>query len=154
MTYHLLANPDKLKKLKEELDLALPDPDIPPTASQVEHLPYLTAVIQETLRLHPPATLRMARVSPDEPLFYDDGHNPKWEIPAGTPASMTPTLIHTNPRTFPEPGKFQPERWLTNARLDRYLLSFSKGTRICLGYVVVHLTFSPPVILSKFPHTE
>jgi cytochrome P450 len=41
ITYHLLADPARLKKLKAELDTALPDPDALPRCSQVETLPYL-----------------------------------------------------------------------------------------------------------------
>lgn len=46
---------------------------------------------------------------------------------------MTAPLIHMDPNIFPEPNEFLPERWLENPRLDRYLFSFSKGARICLG---------------------
>lgn len=46
---------------------------------------------------------------------------------------MTSTLIHQNPTIFPSPHEFRPERWLENPRLDRYLVSFSKGSRQCLG---------------------
>jgi cytochrome P450 len=46
---------------------------------------------------------------------------------------MTCALIHLNPHIFPSPYSFQPERWLENPRLDRYLVSFSKGARQCLG---------------------
>ncbi|MCJ1470579.1 hypothetical protein MMC07_009225 [Pseudocyphellaria aurata] len=133
LTYHLLVNPDILSKLKNELADAIPDPNHPPTCRQVENLPYFSAVIQETLRLHPGAVIRSPRVSPDEPLHYDDGINPTWIIPAGTPVSMTVSLIQSNPKIFPEPNEFRPERWLENPRLDRYMMTFSRGTRICLG---------------------
>ncbi|MCJ1268562.1 hypothetical protein MMC22_008450 [Lobaria immixta] len=133
IVYQLLANPDKLNKLKKELADAIPDSTTPPTCQQVDQLPYLSAVIQEVLRLHPSAPFRSQRVSPDEPLHYDDGSNPTWIIPAGTPMSMSIPLLQTDPNIFPEPNEFRPERWLDNPRLDRYLLTFSKGTRICLG---------------------
>ena len=133
LTYHLLANHDKLSRLKKELAEAIPDLTNPPTCQQVENLPYLSSVIQEILRLHPATVLRSARVSPDKSLHYDDGSNSTWIIPAGIPVSMTASLIHTNPDIFPEPNEFRPERWLENPRLDRYLFTFSKGSRICLG---------------------
>ncbi len=111
----------------------MPDLNHPPSCAQVEHLPYLTAVIQEGIRLHPGAIMRMQRVSPDEPLYYGNASNTKWTIPAGTPVSMDATLTQMNPTIFPQPREFQPERWIGNPRLNRYLLSFSKGTRGCLG---------------------
>lgn len=52
---------------------------------------------------------------------------------------MTSVLIHQNPDIFPDPLTFVPERWINDKdrkaedRLDRYLLSFSKGSRQCLG---------------------
>ena len=41
LTYHLLANPQILKRLKKELEAAMPDPNELPTASKLESLPYL-----------------------------------------------------------------------------------------------------------------
>ena len=121
----------------------MPDPNLPPTCAQVEQLPYLTAVIQEGIRLHPGAIMRMQRVSPDEPLVYGQGTNSKWTIPPGTPVSMDAWSTQMNTRIFPDPREFRPERWVENPRLDRYLLSFSKGTRGCLGYVLSSLPYSP-----------
>lgn len=46
---------------------------------------------------------------------------------------MTSVLMHLNPNIFPSPKTFQPERWLENPRLSKYLVSFSKGSRQCLG---------------------
>jgi len=46
ITYHLLADPMRLKKLKSELDAALPDPDALPMCSQVETLPYLVRFLR------------------------------------------------------------------------------------------------------------
>ena len=134
-TYHLLANPEMLVKLKTELEQALPDPYALPASAQVEGLPYLNAVIQEGLRLHPGSAIRLQRVSPNSDLVYTDRTNTSWTIPAGTPVSMTPTLIHSLAEYFPNPYEFRPDRWLENPRLDKYLLSFAKGTRICLGCV-------------------
>lgn len=135
ITYHLLANPDKLKKLKEELAAAIPDPKTPPDYGVMERLPYLSAVIHEGLRVSPGVSTRMQRISPEEPLCYHDKErNVTWTIPAGVPMSMSIKLIQSNPNIFPEPSQFRPERWLENPRLDRYILTFSKGTRICVGY--------------------
>jgi cytochrome P450 len=72
LTYHILANPDILKKLKTELAEAIPDVETLPESTRTETLPYLTAVIQEGIRLHPGATLRQERVAPDEELLYED----------------------------------------------------------------------------------
>lgn len=49
---------------------------------------------------------------------------------------MTSWLMHRNPDAFPDPEKYDPERWLDPARafyLDKFLVPFSKGRRICIG---------------------
>ena len=105
-----------------------------PTCAELEQLPYLTAVIQEGLRLHPNPVGRLQRVSPDTALVYSDGMMKKeWVIPAGTPVSMDARTTHMDSTVFPEPLRFLPERWIDNPNLDKYLLTFSKGTRICAG---------------------
>lgn len=118
---------------------AIPDPTSPPRYPTIEALPYLTAVIQEGLRLHPAGTLRLTRVAPLEDLIYTDPSNgKKWRIPAGTPISMTAKLLHQMKDIWGEDAnEYRPERWLgeEGKGLGRYLMSFGKGTRSCLGYV-------------------
>jgi cytochrome P450 len=74
---------------------------------------------------------RLERISPDKAIQYKD-----WVIPPGTPVAMTSLLQHRDPLKFPNPMKFDPERWLQqsdNGRLEKYLVPFSKGTRQCMG---------------------
>lgn len=140
LTFELLANPSCLAKLKTELAEAIPDPNSLPKYATVENLPYLSAVVQETLRLHPPASMRGQRVSPDEPVVYRsrDGEL-EWSIPPGTPMSMSTYLIQMDPAIFQNPYEWRPERWIEDPKLDRYLLAFSRGSRLCLGYDVFPL---------------
>ena len=132
-SYHLLANPDILRKLKAELASAMPDAASPAPLQKLEQLPYLSAVVLEGFRISYGVTSRLQRVSPDAPLAFDG-----WTIPAGTPVGMTSIFMHDNPEHFPEPCAFQPERWLVGGaesrlRLEKYLVNFSKGSRACLG---------------------
>src|ERR1700710_1408957 len=46
---------------------------------------------------------------------------------------MSIPLLHLNPTTFKSPTSFEPSRWLNNPQLDRYLISFGKGPRACVG---------------------
>jgi cytochrome P450 len=46
--------------------------------------------------------------------------------------------MHTNERVFPEPFTFNPERWLNNKGLEKYLVSFTKGSRQCIGINLAH----------------
>jgi cytochrome P450 len=82
MTYHLLANPAILERLREELYTAMPDPDKVVPLEKLEQLPFLTACIQEGLRLSYGLTTRLARISPDEVMVFNDGKK-DWHIPPG-----------------------------------------------------------------------
>ncbi|KAJ5923338.1 cytochrome P450 [Penicillium verhagenii] len=130
--FHILDNPEVLQKLKDELYHSFPDDDIIPSLDELEPLPYLSAVLKEGLRLSNIVVPRQPRVAPDEVLRF---HN--WEIPPGTPVSMTIYHILRDPRIFPEPTKFHPERWLLGEeelrKLEKYLVPFSKGGLGCLG---------------------
>lgn len=132
MAYHLLTIPSVLKKLKVELATAIPDPSVSLPLSALEQLPYLTACIQEGLRLSCGVSSRLQRIAPDEDLLFHDGSK-QWTIPRGTPVGMTGTLMHYDPSIFPSPTIFRPERWIENPRLDKYLVAFSRGSRQCIG---------------------
>lgn len=128
--FHLLSQPLALQKLKSELAVAIPDPSVPAPCSTLENLPYLTAVLKEGLRLAVGNTSRIPRISPDKTTMYKE-----FEIPAGTPISMSIPMMHQDERIFPDARKFQPERWIEDKTglLDRYLVPFCRGPRGCVG---------------------
>lgn len=127
ITFHVASNPSMMERLQKELG-TLPDRQV--AWPQLERLPYLTAVVTEGLRRSYGVTTRLQRISPDIALHYD-----KWIIPAGTPVGMSTMLMHNNEDAFPDPLKFDPERWLQpdSNRLRNYLTPFSRGSRQCLG---------------------
>lgn len=135
-----------MAKLKAELRAALPDGPLTTPLAQLEQLPYLSAVIREALRLSYGVSSRLQRISPDKPILYNPPDGESWEIPPGTPVGMTSVLVHHDESIFPDSHSFKPERWLDNPRLDRYLVSFSKGSRQCIGinlaYAELYLTLS------------
>ena len=138
ITYYLLQQPHTLSRLQNELTASIPDPGEHVGIEVLEQLPYLTAVIQEGLRLSYGVAGRLARISPEEVMiFHDSKRNEDWSIPPGTPVSMTSVFVNNDPTIFPEPTQFRPERWLEaekeGRRLNRYLVSFSKGSRQCVG---------------------
>ena len=115
-----------MARLRAELR-TLPDSA---TWSQSEQLPYLSGVIAEGNRLSFGVTARACRIAPDEALQYG-----KYTIPAGTPVSMTTLSVHTDESIFPDPWKFDPERWIgpEGAERRKYQMAFNKGGRICIG---------------------
>ncbi|GFF63200.1 cytochrome P450 [Aspergillus udagawae] len=138
ITYYLLKQPHTLSRLRTELIASIPHPGAHVGIKVLEQLPYLTAVIQEGLRLSYSVAGRLARVSPEEVLiFHDSKRKRDWHIPPGTPVSMTSVFVHNDPAIYPEPTKFRPERWLEadeeGGRLGQYLVSFSKGSRQCIS---------------------
>ncbi|KAJ6002330.1 cytochrome P450 [Penicillium canescens] len=129
ITFHLLNNPKKLQKLREELNHL--DPDRTASLVDYESMPYLTSVMLEGLRITNAVATRLQRSSPDRPMRYKD-----WVIPPGVPVGMTSLFIHHNEDIFPNSQSFVPERWMDPTQrkhLEKYLVAFSKGSRQCIG---------------------
>ncbi|KAM7188881.1 Cytochrome P450 [Naviculisporaceae sp. PSN 640] len=135
--YELLAHPADFRRLKEELSQIQVGPDGIPSLSQVEGLPFLGAVIQEALRVHPGVLTRQMRVSPDEPIVYKDtssyGRGKTYVVPPGTVTSMSPHITHRNEDAFEDAAEFRPQRWIENPKLARYFHGFARGARNCIG---------------------
>ncbi|KAI0537731.1 cytochrome P450 [Xylaria digitata] len=132
--YELLAHPDEFRKLREELSALELDPSGIPSLSQVDGLPYLGAIIQEALRVHPGVLTRQMRVSPEVPVTYVDRVKGKpYVVPPGVVTSMSPHITHRDPAAFEEPLEFRPQRWIDNPKLARYFHGFARGSRNCVG---------------------
>jgi cytochrome P450 len=133
--FHVYTNPDILQRLRAELASAEGGQSSQGARLKaLEQLPYLTSVLMEGLRLSPAIATRMGRVAPDRDIVYD-----KWRIPAGTPVGMTTILLHTDEVLYPEPQRFNPDRWMdpnpwtAGQQSGRVFAPFAKGTRNCLG---------------------
>ena len=125
--FHLLQNKAQLGRLQNELHSIMPNPAYLASWSQLEQLPYLTAVITEGLRKAMGTTSRFIRVAPRQDLQYKS-----YVIPAGSAVSMSTMPLHNNAQVFREPHSFIPERWLgENVKSDLFV--FGKGPRMCSG---------------------
>ncbi|KAM7210401.1 Cytochrome P450 [Rhypophila decipiens] len=136
ITYHLLASPKIYDRLMQDLQGMTPESL---RWVELEQKPYHWAVIQEAVRMMPGVSHRSARRCRDEDLVYrsQDGKI-EMVIPRGTPIGMTSMIQHWNTDLFPEPDKYMPERWLLedgspNYKLQKYMLAFGKGHRVCIG---------------------
>ncbi|EEB99778.1 hypothetical protein MPER_00456, partial [Moniliophthora perniciosa FA553] len=118
------------EKLQAELDEIWPDKDVPSKLEKLEKLPYLTAVIKESLRLSHGVVTPMSRIVSEAGVTIA-GHG----VPPGTVVSIANPFVHLNPDIFPDPERFYPERWIEakEYETDRYLVPFGKGPRSCLG---------------------
>ncbi|KAF5350662.1 hypothetical protein D9756_008526 [Leucocoprinus leucothites] len=127
--FHVLSNPIIRTRLTKELKEAWPKRDVHIGFETLEKLPYLTAVIKESLRLS------HGFVSPLPRVLREDVFIAKRFVQAGTVIAMGHSFVHHNPDIFPNPLLFDPNRWLEDELmiLDKYLVAFSKGPRMCLG---------------------
>jgi cytochrome P450 len=129
--YHLLATPPLWQRLKQELVESWRDERDTPNLATLEKLPYLKAVVQESLRLSIGVMARLPRINRSGAMNYGE-----WVIPKDTRVSMSQKDIHLNADIFPNPYEFDPERWMEgekSVRLSKHLVSFSRGARRCLG---------------------
>lgn len=125
--WHLLAqNPEAEERMHAELDSVLEGRA--PTLDDLSRLRYTSAVFSETLRLYPPAWAIGRRALQD----YRAGD---FVVPAGSIVLLCPYVVHRDARWFPDPLKFQPERWLTEdiSRPKFAYTPFGGGTRVCIG---------------------
>jgi len=128
LLYELGHNPAVCERLTAESDRVLGGRV--PTAAQLEHdLPYLDMVLDETLRLYPPAWIGPRRVARE---FEFGGYR----VPAGFYVNYCTWASHRIPEVFPEPEAFVPERFTRErkAALPRgAYVPFGGGSRICIG---------------------
>jgi cytochrome P450 len=127
-TFYLLAHhPQVRERLEAEVDSTLGDrvPDMEDTAALV----YTTRVIEESMRLYPPAyILSRYTVADDVVGGYD--------LPAGSILTLSPYVTHRHPDFWPDPERFDPERFTPEQVASRPRFAyfpFGGGPRQCIG---------------------
>jgi cytochrome P450 len=119
--YHLHRNPGTLKSLRLELDALS---ELSP--AQLAAAPYLKAVVQETLRIHPLVTETLRKLK--APLDLDG-----YILPPGIAVAPATVLAHHNPVTYPDPEVFRPERFIERSYSPFEYMPFGGGHRRCIG---------------------
>jgi cytochrome P450 len=127
-TWYLLSqHPAVEAKLHAELEAVLGGRT--PRHEQLGQLPYTRMVIEEAMRLYPPAhTLSRTARGEDEVLGR--------RIPKGAQIMIVPWLLHRNPRLWQDPERFDPERFAPDRAASRHrfaYIPFGAGPRICIG---------------------
>lgn len=121
--YWLHRLPEVGQKFQGELDSATGDSEL----TDIAKLPYLSAVVSETLRLNPPVPMVGRQLKqPFELMGY--------QLEAGTSVLPCIYLTHQRPDIYPEPKKFKPERFIERQFSPYEYLPFGGGHRRCLGY--------------------
>jgi cytochrome P450 len=127
-TWHLLGGaPEVEGRLHDEIDRTLEGR--PPTAADVGRLPFVEQVVTEAMRLYPPAWIVGRRAIGPQPLG-------EFVLPARSVVFMSQWVVHRDPRFYPEPERFVPDRWTPafKAALPRFAyFPFGGGPRQCIG---------------------
>lgn len=127
-TLHLLAtHPEIQTRARDEIGRVLGDRT--PDASDFDRLPYLMRVLKEAMRLYPAAPVTGRRSVAASEI---DGHT----VPAGADIMLVPWATHRHPRYWPDPERFDPDRFTPEAEATRpryAYFPFGGGPRACIG---------------------
>lgn len=146
-TWHLLAqNPEVEEQLHAELERVLGGRV--PEFSDLPKLGCAERVIKESMRLYPPAWSLARTVVKDFELR-------EYKIPSGANLVMSPWIMHHHPGYFPNPWKFDPDRWLPERaqKLPRFAyFPFGGGPRQCIGnaFAMMEATLLLATIAQRF----
>jgi len=100
-----------------------------PEYEDLNRLPYTNMVLQEAMRLYPPVWILPRRALADDEVGG-------YHVPAGSEVLICPYIMHRHPKYWPEPDRFNPERFDPDVKSDRprYAhLPFGAGPRFCVG---------------------
>ncbi|KAK3640620.1 hypothetical protein LTR22_016910 [Elasticomyces elasticus] len=156
LLHNLIQNPQTLNRLRDEIAdaSAIGRLSAPVTFKEAqEHLPYLQAVIQETLRVHPAVGLPLERIVPAGGVQIC-GHY----FPEGSVVGVNAWVLHYDTDVYgPDAADFSPERWLYSSeeqllRMRRSWLPFGLGSRTCIGKNISLLEMSKlvPELIKAF----
>ncbi|VAI78552.1 unnamed protein product [Triticum turgidum subsp. durum] len=134
----VVNHPDVQRKVRGEIRDVLGD-DEPITESNISKLPYLQAVIKETLRLHSPIPLLVPHMNLEEASLGG------YTIPKGSKVVVNAWWLANNPELWEKPEEFKPERFLgeesnvdatVGGKVDFRFLPFGVGRRSCPGIIL------------------
>ena len=125
--YLLSQHPDVERRVTEEIDRALAGRL--PTVEDLPAMPYAEQVLHEAMRLYPPAFV-LSRTATEDATIGG------FTIPAGAEVVMWTYLAHHDARWFPDPERFDPDRFTSERTTEmskKAFIPFGAGTRTCIG---------------------
>ena len=145
-TLHLLGNhPEVQQKIVDEL-IAI-ESETAVVVEQLQRMTYTTAVINESMRLYPPAWITDRENITDDVLL-------DFNIKKGTLIGVSFYELHRNPKYWENPEIFDPERFLGEQKKQsmQYFYPFGAGPRMCigLGFAMYEMSLTLSYILKKY----
>ncbi|XP_077392176.1 cytochrome P450 [Festucalex cinctus] len=136
--YHLAKEPDIQEQLHQEVSAVCPASRGMPTAEEIARMPFLKAVVRETLRLYP-VVPGNARLTVENEIVVGDHLFPKKTL-----FHLCHYAVSHDDSVFPEPHRFLPQRWLRQENIKQHQhpfgsVPFGFGIRACLGRRVAEL---------------
>jgi len=152
---HLADHPEVLAKVREEQDkVRQGDYEKPLTLEMIDQMTYLNAVVKESMRLKPPVTMVPYKALKAFPISED------YTVPAGS--MVIPSFFNSlhDPSVYPEPEKFDPERWLdpegSASKNPKNYIGFGSGPHRCIGLeyatINVALVLATAAVMMNFEH--
>jgi enediyne biosynthesis protein E7 len=137
--YYLAKYPDVQDQVRTEVKGLWPDLDSV-TMDETEQMEYLTAVINESLRLSPPAYATFRDVKEDIQIG-------KYKLKTNALLILSPYVTHRHPELWDKPNEFRPERFINTKNKGLSFYPFGGGMRVCLGMYLARLEITTIVAL-------
>ncbi|KAH6983962.1 cytochrome P450, partial [Ilyonectria destructans] len=134
-----LQHREVVSKLKSELKSAFPSTRSVPDYQTCSRLPYLQAVINETLRMYPTIVAMLPRTATHDSIVAGV------PVPKGTIVGIQNYTVHRWEPAFPNPEDFNPDRWLDDEKMEQRkeaFVPFSVGARRCIGMNLAQVELS------------
>jgi cytochrome P450 len=145
---HTMArHPDCAQRAQNEVDQVLGQRL--PAYTDLPRLPYLAQTLKETMRLYPPAPALISRRA-----LHPVQIGP-WQVPRGALVRVTPWLLQHDARWFPEPERFDPERFSDAGQAAQErgsYMPFGAGPRVCIGqlFASTEMSLIAAMVLQRF----
>lgn len=142
----MAEHPHSAQRAQDEVDSVLQGRE--PEAEDMARLPWLTATLKEAMRLYPPVGALMLRRATED--FSLGGRH----IEKGWVLRVTPWVLQRDARSFPDPLRFMPQRFLPEAPpVPRGAwMPFGAGPRVCIGqhFAMLEMTLLAAMLLQRF----
>ncbi|KAK7865958.1 hypothetical protein R5R35_005023 [Gryllus longicercus] len=148
--YEMALNPDVQERLRDEVDEAMADNGGHLTYDAIQNMRYLDMVWNESLRKYPPGNNLVRVVTRDYKMPGSDV-----QLPKGLWVNIPVMAIHHDPKYYPDPQRFDPERFSEEEKAKRphyAFLPFGEGPRICIGmrFGILQGKLGLAMLLSKY----